>query len=402
VNIVIIHFACIIIPFFNCNQRKSGKATLFKTIGEPICACGSTFTHIHSASSFIIQYFILSQTYIYPFFLLFEYSLLNSSTHSHIHLHLSSLDKFVLVVWFCHHVFHWISHKLHRCCTQVPICGAASGPFDEQRGDGDDEEETESANQESRCAVHNHFHLVCLNVLVFRVVVIVLSALPALGASAFGTFGAMMVVVVVMMVGWRRTMMVVVMVVVRGYSSSPFAVIGPPLIALAPGASAFCRRPVGIAVSGITLAVFRSDSEIAAFAVMSGRVGGSEFAGARGLGFALGRSIFPAVAPGAAAFPRGAMGPEAAFVPTAFAFVRGDAVFPAVGSCWLGRRWFDGLGCRRYFGNLLRWPNRLWRLEIAMRLRAILPKVPTKLRAFIPAIAPRASAVSVGSVLRIT
>lgn len=141
--------------------------------------------------------------------------------------------------------------------------------------------------------------------------------------------------------------MVVVMVVVRGYSSSPFAVIGPSLIAFAPGASAFSRRSVGIAVSGVTLAVFRSDSEFAAFAVMSGRVGGSEFAGARRLGLALGRSIFPAVAPGAAAFPRGAMGPEAAFVPTAFAFVRGDAVFPAVGSCWLGRRWFDGLGCRR-------------------------------------------------------
>jgi len=355
-----------------------------------------TYIQLHQLS-----YFILSQTYIYSSFLLFEYSLFNSSIHSYIHWYLSSLDKFFLVVWFCHHVFHWISHELHRVRTQVPVCGAAS--FDEQRGDGDDEEETESANQKSRCAVHNHFHLVCLNVLVFRVVVIVLSALPALGASAFGTFGTMMVVVdVVMVVGWWRTMMMVVMVVVRGYSSSPFAVIGPSLIAFAPGASAFSRRSVGIAVSGITLAVFRSDSEFPAFAVMSGRVGGSEFAGARGLGLALGRSIFPAVAPGAAAFPRGAMGPEAAFVPTAFAFVRGDAVFPAVGSCWLGRRWFDGLGCRRYFGNLLRWPNRLWLLETAMRLRAILPKVPTKLRAFILAIAPRASAVSVGSVLRIT
>jgi len=301
-----------------------------------------TYIQLHHLS-----YFILSQTYIYSFFLLFEYSLFNSSTHSYIHLYLSSLDKFVLVVWFCHHVFHWISHKFHRCCAQVPVCGAASGPFDEQRGDGDDEEETESANQESRCAVHNHFHLVCLNVLVFRVVVIVLSTLPALGASAFGTFGTMMVVVsVVMMVGWWRTMMMVVMVVVRGYSSSPFAVIGPSLIALAPGAPAFCRRSVGIAVSRITLAVFRSDSEVTAFAVMPGRIGGSKFAGARGLSFALGRSIFPAVAPGAAAFPRGAMGPEAAFVPTAFAFARGDAVFPAVGSCWRWR-WFDGLGCRR-------------------------------------------------------
>jgi len=307
-----------------------------------------TYIQLHHLS-----HFFLSQTYINSSFLLFEYSLFNSSIHSYIHLYLSSLDKFFLVVWFCHHIFHWISHKLHRVRTQVPVCRAAS--FDEQGGDGDDEEETESANQKSRCAVHNHFHLVCLNVLVFRVVVIVLSALSALGASAstFGasasTFGTMMVVVmVVMVVGWWRTMMmVVVMVVVRGYSSSPFAVIGPSLIAFAPGASAFSRRSVGIAVSGVTLAVFRSDSEFAAFAVMSGRVGGSEFAGARRLGLALGRSIFPAVAPGAAAFPRGAMGPEAAFVPTAFAFVRGDAVFPAVGSCWLGRRWFDGLGCRR-------------------------------------------------------
>jgi len=168
------------------------------------------------------------------------------------------------------------------------------------------------------------------------------------------------------MVGsWIRSMMVMMVVV---FGSSPFAVIWPSLIAETPGTATFGRGSVGSAVSRIALTVFRRDSEFPAFVMMvvsmswsrgSRRIRGSQVMRIGGFFLAFSRAIFSAETPRATALPRRTMRPEAAFVPTAFAFVRGDTVFAATRLCWWGRRRvclfrrFAWNQCRCYFYSIV-------------------------------------------------
>merc|ERR1712198_693818 len=150
----------------------------------------------------------------------------------------------------------------------------------------------------------------------------------------------MMVMRVVMVGSGIRSMMVMMMMV---FGTSPFAVIWPPLVAETPRAATFGRGSIGSAVSRIALTIFGGDSEFSAFVMMvmsmgwSWRIRGSQVMRIGSFFFAFSWAIFSAESPRAAALRRWTVWPESAFVPTAFALVRGDTVFAAIRLCWLGR-----------------------------------------------------------------